>query len=1164
MSAKLVKGEDGNLSVIIGKGNLATKMNLGVDAQTYVERLVGRAIADMDAIGPKTVKNLLEIAYDRDLDLGMVASEKTSLTRAFASLVLANKSGDKVSMDSLVKGNYNTGILAEMAESALDGVDVGDTKAKLDAYHDKLVKDNASLPEEMKAMLEKVATMPLERPEKGEGEFVVKAPITVEIDKVVKAIPPPPGPVATVPRDIGGMEGIKNFVANLVFSDDTMVGDVVVNKPGEAMRKMLADDKNMIAFAEIVKNPAILDSAVAPQIAPAVKDGFVKMVAILDEAFQKTSGGKTLATAATERNFVEQFSLFMKDSSKLPGAELAKFDNIIQSMANKGCENIQKFINTVFNVNTGNANDAGALTTDPYKDKSADEIKAELKEKGLNQILDSGANADAPGQVGFFRQVISAYFTSLGKADKRSCFAAAMRYAKAFDFAGKEGQDLVSAQKNAVNKFTGAILKGTSPLLQKMMQGLPREIMGEYSDALNDMKSALAPIPRKIVQAQLAQLIEDSKGTDHEIESIELVRSIGAASVGEAFLCNFKLKGQSLAEQCVVKIMRHDAERRVKAEAEIFTQAAQKIGPGMAKTWEGQLKQYMTEFDFRNEANNVNEGVALYDIKDNEDHPLQAIGRNVASMKLSPLAKAKKDVLVAELVAYSKTADKFFAERVDTIRKATAELFEQDPDTGRIRWVDGPVDPQTGVAKKVPVIKQGVSSSAPNRVISRINHNYKDIKSAQKLLIQATKVWFHEALLGSGKFHGDTHSGNLMIGSGGSDITFIDFGNLYTLKKRDDGVDERHELLRVIMGATFRDKDFILQGFEKLLSPEGRVALEANKKKAEAILDTILSKGRFSYDMVYRLNAVVVELQKLGIELPPQFNCFVQSMARLSNSVVEMNTIVNQSSELLNAANDYVRQGPAPERDDLDILGMAFDFRATAEGHVLVDDDNDQVGVTNPDGTPAKISAFHHHLTDEGFGGIPLADSSAFRPGGAYHAKVVERLSNVADPVNEAKAIVEKFKANVNMEDIQQSSILLSAEEAVDTLAKDLADAKDDPEAKKKAIAKFAGTYSAGYNAILSQCQEAESQLVQTRIYETIERPRAFAYAIVTTLLDNFATLETTFADQKAKIVSDVYFITSNELKAGWFAGPESRIQSIKDDAKKMAGDGSYKVDIGV
>ena len=514
-------------------------------------------------------------------------------------------------------------------------------------------------------------------------------------------------------------------------------------------------------------------------------------------------------------------------------------------MANKGCENIQLFINDVFKVGNANVNAQGGIVGDPYKNLSADELKAQLKDKGLNAILDSAANSDSPGQVGFFRQVISTYFTSLSKADKRSCFSAAMKYAQSFDFAGLQGEARVSAQKAAINKFTGAILKGTSPLLQKMMQGLPRDIMGDYADALEDMKSSLAPIPRKVVQAHFMQMIAESKGKGdgQEIESIELVKSLGAASVGEAFLCKFKLKGVEKPKEFVVKIMRHDAERRVKAEAEIFTAAAEKIGPGMAKTWEGQLRQYMTEFDFRNEAENVNTGAQLYDIKGNAGHALRAIAPNVKSMKLSTVVPPKKDVMVAE-VAHGRTVDKFFKTKISEIRTAASAVFEQDPATGRIKWQDGPVDPKTGKPKQVPVLKPNVSGGEINNMLEWCRNNYSDIKESQKLLVQATKAWFHEALLGSGKFHGDTHAGNLMVRSG--EITFIDFGNLYTLKthyvldnqgnpvmetvqeENEEGqmvevqrpkvlMDERHELLRVIMGATFRDKTFFLRGLENLL-----------------------------------------------------------------------------------------------------------------------------------------------------------------------------------------------------------------------------------------------------------------------------------------------------------------------------------------------------------
>ena len=46
--------------------------------------------------------------------------------------------------------------------------------------------------------------------------------------------------------------------------------------------------------------------------------------------------------------------------------------------------------------------------------------------------------------------------------------------------------------------------------------------------------------------------------------------------------------------------------------------------------------------------------------------------------------------------------------------------------------------------------------------------------------------------------------------------------------------------------------------------------------------------------------------------------------------------------------------------------------------------------------------------------------------------------------------------------------------------------------------------------------------------------------------------------------MADDYIITSSELKAGWFADEDTRVKAIKNDALTMAGDDSYKIDIGV
>ena len=55
-----------------------------------------------------------------------------------------------------------------------------------------------------------------------------------------------------------------------------------------------------------------------------------------------------------------------------------------------------------------------------------------------------------------------------------------------------------------------------------------------------------------------------------------------------------------------------------------------------------------------------------------------------------------------------------------------------------------------------------------------------------------------------------------------------------------------------------------------------------------------------------------------------------------------------------------------------------------------------------------------------------------------------------------------------------------------------------------------------------------------------------------------------TFEDSRTRLITDVFSITSNELKTGWFAGEATRVKAVKDDALKMAGDNSYQIDIGV
>ena len=66
------------------------------------------------------------------------------------------------------------------------------------------------------------------------------------------------------------------------------------------------------------------------------------------------------------------------------------------------------------------------------------------------------------------------------------------------------------------------------------------------------------------------------------------------------------------------------------------------------------------------------------------------------------------------------------------------------------------------------------------------------------------------------------------------------------------------------------------------------------------------------------------------------------------------------------------------------------------------------------------------------------------------------------------------------------------------------------------------------------------------------------------TIINQTSELLDTFADSQGQLIIDVIAITSGELGLKFWAGQEARVQAVKDDAFKMAGDNSYQIDIGV
>ena len=72
----------------------------------------------------------------------------------------------------------------------------------------------------------------------------------------------------------------------------------------------------------------------------------------------------------------------------------------------------------------------------------------------------------------------------------------------------------------------------------------------------------------------------------------------------------------------------------------------------------------------------------------------------------------------------------------------------------------------------------------------------------------------------------------------------------------------------------------------------------------------------------YRLEAILSELQKLGLELPPQINCFIQSMTRMQNMFAETNALLSEIKAGFGAFKEDAPYLVGVELEPHDIIGF--------------------------------------------------------------------------------------------------------------------------------------------------------------------------------------------------------------------------------------------------
>lgn len=651
------------------------------------------------------------------------------------------------------------------------------------------------------------------------------------------------------------------LLADLILNRETELYDHHAKHPEERIRHTLL--AHVDTLAHLLKDPSGLQSLPEP-LRPGLED--------LVSGYRTIMLTHVPLDAMPERAIADHLSEILSDESNPVTKQIfVQLDLNISRTTAEASADIQQTVRERF--------------ADLMADRADDDAQADAAPEprhGTVEWLDhklskSGVDLESDGYGRFMRIVLDRYFDAMPEVDQRAMLSAMLRY---------------SPDNASPGQLLGALLKGAGPIMQKMLQGLNIAGMDPtFREALQDMKSNLAPIPENVVRAHLLHMVQSSQG---RIRSIDVVRSLGAASVGQALLCRMTLSDRSTRE-VVVKILRPDAKLRAQREAAIFRSAAAQVN-GMPVTFEGQLDRIMDELDLRVEAENIRKG-QIYNLKSADGKPPA-----IASMSLCEFVEPTANTLVIDK-APGQTVDKYLAD----VDRRLGEIIDPlaasgKAPAGRIRtWTHERISQADSLERQ--------------RSLLELHH---EVYERYQLLAHFAKEWVTEGIFGEGFYHGDLHAGNMMIDDGR--LTVIDFGNATTLS-----ADEQKQVTRMVASAAARDSQLFLQGYRELLSDAGKRLFKQKEGEVRAVVDDVLRCGTVE-DTAKRIAVILSELQKLGLELPaPIFN-FSQCQMRLQGAMEEMSGLLGEIRTAFFKAG-----GHSETFDALDPLALGWNVAASED-----------------------------------------------------------------------------------------------------------------------------------------------------------------------------------------------------------------------------------------
>lgn len=676
-------------------------------------------------------------------------------------------------------------------------------------------------------------------------------------------------------------EKVKDFLADIIYTYESWITE---QNPEGGDRLDEVIDKHYDTVVILLNHPDILKGMIRrlPVDLGGMEEVFIEAI---DEF---VDDWKIKIIRMLPENTIPQ-RMALSGELALAKSSFVELEKKIDEGINKLADKIQKQISSqasdIFKPSDENNNEEIGDPLEPGIDADIKKARIKKGKKRLESIMEN-ATKEGSGQGFFIKTIMSTYFTSLSQIDKRAMFGTAIRNLKprlepTDGMDEKQKEDL---KKKNEGMFLSGLLKGAGPLFQKILQGVPaKDIPRELEDALKDMKSNLEPIPEKVVEAELHNIISSSKG---KVTKITVNKALGAASVAQAFMCT--MYGPNIpadGKKVVIKLLRPEVKNRMDREKKIMLKSAKLTDMmlaaqanieydssqkgGMEATYEGQLQRIEEEMDFRIEARNAQRG-QVYNRGYN----------TVKSVTVDSLVEPTANAMVLEL-ASGDTLDRYIDSLKNELLNIGTGLF--DIDKNKFDLTDeGKLYPQNIDSNNLQKYKIA---------LKKIPDMLKQAQQRQAYMMNLVDNWVREGLFGEGFYHGDLHAGNIMIDDSG--VTLIDFGNATILNDN-----QRYHVHRMVMATAVSDEDIFLDSFHALLEQTAPEVYEAKKDRLKEIFSKVLKMGDVQC-AGQRIAAALILAQDEGIELPPAIYNFSQSQIRLQNAVSELNEQIEIMQDML-------------------------------------------------------------------------------------------------------------------------------------------------------------------------------------------------------------------------------------------------------------------------